>query len=134
MPKQNFFVGDSPNLLPLRIAIGAVFIMHGGRTLFINGIPWFAGYLQSHGIPLPMAGAVVAAAVEFIGGIAMIIGFYPRIAGFFLAIDMVVAFFAVHLRNGFFIQKSGFEYVMILFAGCLVFVLASIQKRPPPSI
>lgn len=134
MPKQNFFVGDSPNLLPLRIAIGAVFIMHGGRTLFINGIPSFAEYLGNQGIPLPLISAVVAAGVEFIGGIAMLIGFYPRIAGFFLAINMVVAFFAVHLRNGFFIQKGGFEYVMVLFAGCMVFILASIQKRPPPSI
>ncbi len=123
MAKRSYFTKDTPNVLLLRVAVGAVFIMHGGRTIFINSIPWFEGYLGDLGVPYPLYFAALVSVVEFAGGIALAIGLYSRAAALFLAIDMVTAFFLVHMKNGFFIQDGGYEFVMVLFAACMVFVI-----------
>lgn len=129
MAKRNYFVADPINVLPLRLAVGAVFIMHGGRTTFINGFPWFAAYLENQGVPYPLAMAVFVALVEFLCGIAMAVGFLTRMAALLLAGNMAVAFFLVHMKKGFFVQQGGFEFVMLLFAACLVFVIGDTQKK-----
>ncbi len=129
MAKRNYFVMDSMNVLPLRMAVGAVFIMHGGRTIFINGFPWLAGILEGLGVPYPLYLAVFVALVEFLGGLALAVGFFTRLAALLLAGNMAVAFFLVHMKKGFFVQQGGFEFVMILFAACLVFLIGDSQKR-----
>jgi putative oxidoreductase len=123
MAKRSYFVKDTPNVLLLRLTVGAVFIMHGGRTIFINSIPWFAGYLGGLGVPYPLYFAVLVSIVEFAGGIALAVGFYPRAAALFLSIDMVTAFFFVHMKKGFFVTDGGYEFVVVLFVACLVFVI-----------
>ncbi len=123
MAKRSYFVGDTPNVLLLRVAVGAVFIMHGGRTIFVMSIPWFAGILEGVGVPFPLYSAALVSIVEFAGGIALAAGFYPRAAALFLAVDMVTAFFLIHMKKGFFVADGGYEFVMILFAACLVFVI-----------
>ena len=53
---------------------------------------------------------------EFLGGIGLILGLLGRVAGFAIAVEMLVAAFLVHLPNGFFMnwygnQKGeGFEF------------------------
>ncbi len=129
MAKRSYFAGDTPNVLLLRVAVGAVFIMHGGRTIFINGIPWFSGILGDLGVPYSLYFAAFVSIVEFVGGIALAAGFYSRAAALFLAIDMVTAFFLIHMKKGFFVTDGGYEFVMVLFAACLIFVIG-----PPPRV
>lgn len=128
MAKRSILVGDTANLIPLRLVVGAVFIMHGGRTIFFNGIPWFATYLETQGLPYAIYFAVIVSVVELAGGAALVIGLYPKLAAFLLAVDMAVAFFLVHMQKGFFVQEGGFELVMVLFAACLVFLIGPPRR------
>jgi len=95
--------------LPLRILLGIGFMVHGAPKVFsAAGHAGFVGMLQQIGIPLPGLMAWVVGIVEFLGGIALVIGFFTVEATVLLAIDMLVALFKVHLSAGFsFINITG---------------------------
>ena len=114
---------QSWGLTVLRVVVGIVFVIHGGQKLFLFGIHGVAGMLGTLGIPLPMVAAVVVSMVEFFGGLALLSGFLVRWAAPLIAIDMLVAILAVHLKNGFFNPK-GFEYPLTLLAACITLMLA----------
>ena len=107
----------------LRIAVGVVFLMHGGQKLFIYGIPGVAGNFEKMGIPQPMISAVVVTLVEFLGGLALILGILTRYAALLIAFDMLVAMLLVHLKGGFFLPR-GFEYPLVLLAANLTLALS----------
>lgn len=77
--------------LPLRLVVGLVFLVHGGQKLFQFGIGGTAGFLGSLGVPAPMLAAVVVTAVEILGGLALILGAFARVAALVLAVHMLVA-------------------------------------------
>lgn len=106
----------------LRVVVGIVFAMHGGQKLFVNGIQHVSSMFAGLGIPIPMVSAVVVSLVEFLGGIALILGIVTRWAALLIAIDMVVAILKVHLPHGFF--YPGVEYVLTLLAANLALVLS----------
>jgi putative oxidoreductase len=110
-------------LLLLRLAVGAVFVMHGGQKIFVMGYRGVAGFLGPMGFPLPTVAAIVLMAVEFLGGLALILGIFTRYAAALLAADMLVAMLAVHLKNGFFLPR-GFEYTLVLLAANLALLLS----------
>jgi putative oxidoreductase len=114
---------QSWGLTVLRVIVGIVFLVHGGQKLFIYGFHGVAGMMASLGIPLPMISAVVVSLVEFFGGLALVAGLFARWAAALIAIDMVGAILAVHLKNGFFNPK-GFEYPLTLLAACIALLLA----------
>ncbi len=101
----------------LRLIVGFVFAAHGSQKLFVQGFAAVTKTFHTLGIPHPELFAVVVTLTEFLGGIALILGFLTRLAAFALFIDMAVAVIQVHLRNGFFLPR-GFEYALtLLFAG-----------------
>ncbi len=102
-------------LLVLRLAVGAVFAIHGGQKLFEGVLPGFAAFLASLHVPIPAVAAVLVALVEFVGGVLLVIGLFARPAAVLIAADMTVAVLAVHLPQGFF-NPRGFEYPLTLFA------------------
>src|SRR5438093_35861 len=55
-------------LVPLRLVVGLVFIVHGGQKLFVFGLGGAAGFMAKVGIPWPFLAAVVVIAVEIPGG------------------------------------------------------------------
>jgi len=119
VPPQRLGLG----LTILRIVIGIVFIVHGAQKLFVFGIGGVTtGFAQMH-IPLPMVAAPVVAIVEFVGGIALVVGFFTRIAAILLAIDMAGAILFVHGRNGFF-MPMGYEFALSLMAACVALAVA----------
>jgi putative oxidoreductase len=102
-------------VLMLRLLLGFVFVMHGSQKLLGGGgIAGFAGVLNKMGIEPHVPLAWVVAITEFVGGICVFLGFLTRFWAAGLAIDMGVALFKVHLSNGFFISKNGFELVLTL--------------------
>jgi putative oxidoreductase len=102
-------------VLMLRLLLGAVFVMHGSQKLLGGaGVAGFAGVLNKIGIEPHVPLAWVVAITEFVGGICVFLGFLTRFWAAGLAIDMAVALFKVHLANGFFISKNGFELVLTL--------------------
>jgi putative oxidoreductase len=98
----------------LRVVTGIIFLMHGQQKLFEFGIGGVTGMMTGLGVPAPGLMAIVVTLVELVGGIALILGAFTRIAAILVAIDVLVAFFLVHLPNGFFATSGGVELVLIL--------------------
>jgi putative oxidoreductase len=104
----------------LRIAVGAVFVMHGSQKLhhFSDTVNGFTK------MGLPTAVAYYAIFAESIGGVLLVLGLLTRVGAILIAGVMAGAFVKVHHQNGFFLQHGGYEYVLVLFAACVTLLLA----------
>lgn len=106
----------------LRVVVGVVFLMHGGQKLFVWGFANVAAFMGQVGIPLPLLAAVVVTLVEFVGGLALVLGALTRAAAALLAVNMCVAIVTVHLSAGFF-SPEGVEFPLTLLAANVALVL-----------
>jgi putative oxidoreductase len=107
----------------LRIVVGIVFAAHGAQKLFVIGLGGVTRMFHGLGIPSPHIAAIVVTLVEFVGGIALILGLFTRYVSILLAVDMAVAVGKVHLHNGFFSSKGGYEFPLTLLAACVTLAL-----------
>lgn len=108
-------------LLALRIVVGLVFVMHGGQKLFVKGLPGIAGFLGQVGIHPAAFWAAVLTFAELMGGLALILGAFTRLAALALTVTMIVAITAVLAPKGFFLP--GYEFAMTLLGGCVALLL-----------
>ncbi|MEV5765596.1 DoxX family protein [Micromonospora sp. NPDC052213] len=107
-------------MLLARIGVGIVFFAHGWQKLVTNGVDGTAAFFDQAGVPLPTLSAWFATGVELLGGAALILGAVVPIAGVLLALDMLGAFIFVHAGNGLFVDKGGYELVLVLGAASLL--------------
>jgi putative oxidoreductase len=100
----------------MRLAVGGVFLSHG-IDKFQRGVPAVAANL--HGFHLPFASvlAVYLIAVETVGAVCVMIGFYTRLWAAAMAVNMLAAIFLVILPHG-----GSFELEGLLFAGAVTLV------------
>jgi putative oxidoreductase len=98
-------------LLVLRIVLGVIMIGHGYPK--VTGISHVVGMVSGMGLPGWLA--YVLAAVEFLGGILIIMGLFTRCASFAFLIDMSVAIWKVHWKNGL-TRTEGVEFPLSLAA------------------
>src|SRR5579872_5239094 len=104
-------------LLGLRIALGAVMIVHGyPKVTNIHGVEKFFG-----SIGLPWWSAYLSAGAEFFGGILIIAGLATRFFGLALLIDMVVAIDKVHWKHGL-VGEGNYQLPMALAALSLALI------------
>lgn len=82
----------------LRVVLGLTFFIHG-LSKFQGGILNTVGYFESLGVPGFLAYAV--AAVELVGGIALILGIGTRFVSTLFALIMVGAIITAKLPAGF---------------------------------
>jgi putative oxidoreductase len=113
--------GQEWGIALLRLAVGGVLLAHGSQKLFLYGIGGTAGFFAHLGIPVPMVSAVLSIGAEFLGGLALVLGFGTRWAAAVVAFNMLVAVVGVHLQHGFFLP-AGAEYALTLLAANVALV------------
>lgn len=113
-------------LIFIRLALGIIFMAHGGQKLFgWAGGAGFEGTIQffetTWGIPMPLT--ILAMVTEFFGGLAVLLGCLTRLAALGLATVMGVAIYKIHYIHGFFLNWScspdrghGIEFNLALLA------------------
>jgi putative oxidoreductase len=86
-------VGDWALLLG-RLLIFFTFVP-GGFNKMTNPAP-FAKYLEGNGVPMSSILAPIAGAVEFFGGLAVVLGFHARVSALLMIIFIVTATWIAH--------------------------------------
>lgn len=117
--------------VPLRLAMGVIFIAHGaGKVLGSFGGPGLRAFASS-AAPFPFMRPAwlwmgAAALSEFIGGILILLGLFTRLGAFCIACTMLTAMIGVHWKNGFFLNSStpGIEYTVALLGGALSLLIS----------
>jgi putative oxidoreductase len=107
-------------LLVMRCALGAIMIAHGYPKVLKGGMPQVVQMMHSIGVPGWLG--YVSAWTEFLGGILLIVGLITRIASIAVCIDMVVAIFKVHLKNGF-TGQGNYQFPLALAAIAFALIL-----------
>ncbi len=99
-------------LLLLRVVVGAAFIFHGWSK--VSGMEGTVAMFASMGIGAAVT--YIAAYVEFLGGIALVLGGATRLVTALLGIFMLVAIYLVHLDKGYSMMAGGYEYQLLILA------------------
>ena len=96
--------------LLLRLTLGGLFLAHAGLKLLVFTPAGTAKFFASLGLPPALAFLVIAA--EIIGGLALILGVWARIAAIALTPILLGAIFTVHGPAGFFFTspQGGWEF------------------------
>jgi len=115
----------------VRVVVGVNLLMHGWLKVGTFGLAGVAGYMAKLGLEPAMAWAVAAMVLETVGAICIIIGLFTRFFAAALAVEMAIALYVVHLQAGFFVNKGGYEYVLLL--GIVMFAIA-IRGGGPYSV
>jgi len=114
--------------VPLRLALGAVFVAHGAQKVLgsFNG-PGFSAFTSGNtpfSFMKPASAWLAAAALsELIGGTLVFLGLLTRVGAFLVSCVMLTAILGVHWPN-FFASNRGFEYPMTLLATALALLVA----------
>jgi putative oxidoreductase len=104
--------------LLLRLGLAVVFIFHGMQKLLPDqswGVGWNPG--------LHVAVQAAVAWGEFLGGVALAIGFLTRLAALGIVAIMVGAIVTVHGQHGFALANKGYEYNFVLIVMALAVAL-----------
>jgi putative oxidoreductase len=107
----------------LRVIVGFIFVMYGWDKFFGSGLDFWADLFVSQGIPASSLAATLVGVVELVGGIALVLGLFTRVAATLLAIDMAVAILVVGLDGGFFVWDNGVSFPLALFAATVALAL-----------
>lgn len=114
-------------LLLLRVVLGIVFFVHGAQKVLGwfggSGLEKWIGFMDSVNIPKPLAYA--AAYAEMIFGITLVLGIYTKLSALTAFVFMLFAIYLVHWDKGFFVNKGGYEYSLVLaIASLSVYLVA----------
>jgi len=107
-------------LLLVRVVIGATMIMHGynhwrGGGKIAGTARWFSGLGLRQGV----LQAWMSVVTEIGAGFLLIIGLFTPLACAAVISVMLVAGLLAHRKNGFFVFKDGYEYVLVIAVVCL---------------
>ena len=111
-------------LLALRIVLGIIMIAHGYPKVF-GGLSEHAHHVSNLGLPGWLA--YCSAAAEFVGGILLLAGLFTRIAALAILINMSVAIWKVHWKNGL-LGNGGYQFPLSLAA--IAFALIFLGAGP----
>lgn len=113
--------------LPLRVALGVIFIAHGAQKVFGAfggpGLGRFAAGTAPFGLQPAWLWLGAAAFAEFIGGLLVLLGLFTRLGALLIISVMLVAIAGVHWP-AFFAQNRGFEFPFALLMMAVALLIA----------
>jgi putative oxidoreductase len=117
--------------VPLRIALGVIFMAHGGQKLFGwlggHGLSGTAAFFAAKlGLTPGLLWATLAGLGEFGGGVVVLLGLFTRFGALMIAIVMGVAIVKVHW--GYFFMPKGIEFTFALLAAAVALLIAGGGK------
>lgn len=127
----------SPRVLAaVRIITALLFVEHGLMKLvaFPAAVP---------GLPSPLPGILVAAAViEIVGGALIVVGLFTRIAAFICSGEMAAAYFMFHAPNSFWPAVNQgdaailfcFVFLYLAFAGAGAWSIDAAVSNSQPKL
>ncbi len=107
-------------LLLVRVVVGITMIAHGynhwrGGGRIAGTARWFSGLGLRHGT----LQAWLSVVTEIGAGALLVLGLLTPLACAAVISVMLIAGLLAHRRNGFFVFKDGYEYVLVLSVVCL---------------
>ena len=97
-------------LLVMRLVLGAILIAHGYHKVW-GGFHHHMDFVGSLGLPKWLA--YLSAGTEFFGGIAIVLGLLTRFFAAAFIVEMAVAIWRVHFKNGL-TGNGGYEFPLAL--------------------
>lgn len=110
--------------LIMRVALGAILIAHGYHKVF-GGFHRHMEMVGSLGLPHWLA--FLSAGTEFFGGIALVLGLFTRFVSLAFVIEMCVAIWKIHFKNGL-TGQGGYEFPLAV--ATIAFALACFGGGP----
>jgi putative oxidoreductase len=101
-----------------RIILGAMLATHGLQKFGVGSDMTIAGFATFAGVPVALG--YVAALIELVGGVCLVLGLFTRYAAALGALMMISAWGLVHLKGGFNPFTNGGELSAAYFALFLV--------------
>lgn len=103
-----------------RLSLGSILLSHGLLKVLVFTIPGTVGYFESLGLPATAAYLTIFA--EIIGGTAILLGLYTRLASL-LSIPLLLGALWAHAGNGWLFSAEGggweFPLLLVLLAGAV---------------
>jgi putative oxidoreductase len=116
-------------MLPLRLALGAIFMAHGSQKVFglFSGPGWAKWTSMAQLAPFPFMRPTwlwlgAAAIGELVGGALVLLGLFTRVGAFLITCSMLTAILGVHWPA--FFAPGGMEFALACLGGALALLIA----------
>jgi len=124
------FTGERRGLIALRIVVGALFIVHGWpKVIAGGGGPGFASGLAHMGFAPGTLWGWIVTAVEFGGGLCLLLGVLVRPAAALITVEMLVAIVKVNWARGFYWSRGGWEMPALLALLAVILAVTAPGSR-----
>jgi putative oxidoreductase len=111
--------------VPLRLALGTIFIAHGAQKVFGafggRGLNAWINMSAPLGLWPSWFWMGAAAFSELLGGVLVLLGLFTRLGALAIAGVMFIAIFGVH-RQAFFANQNGIEFPLALLSIAITLV------------
>ena len=107
----------------LRVVAGFMFFQAGSMILF----GWFGGMPGPPGSTPPLMSELgIGGGLEFLGGLAILLGLFTRPVAFILSGEMAVAYWQFHAPNGLWpVQNQGMPAILF----CFIYLYGGAGRR-----